>query len=150
MANTFTQAYAHIIFSTAGRKPLLKKEWRNEVFGYMANTITNHKQKSIIVNGVEDHVHMLIGFKADIALSNVVRDVKRSSSLFIKSKGYVPSGFGWQSGFGFVTHSHKSLDTVYEYIENQERHHARKSFEEEYLAFLKLYGIDYDMRNVFG
>lgn len=149
MANTFSQAYAHIIFSTKGRQPLLDKMWRADLFAYMAELVNDRNQKAIIINGVSDHVHMLIGFRPEVQLSALVRDVKRCSSVFVKQKKWVKGQFAWQSGYGLFTHSHAQLDLVYKYIQNQEQHHRTRTFEEEYVSFLNKYNIQYDMRYVF-
>ena len=149
MANTYTQIYIHIIFAVQGRQNLISKDWKEEVHKYIAGILRNKKQKLLAINSMPDHAHIFIGMKPDIALSDLVRDVKASSSLFINEKKWVRGKFHWQEGFGAFSHSHSQIDSVVNYIKNQEKHHSRKSFKEEYLRLLERFDVPFDTRYVF-
>ena len=149
MAGTYSQIYIQIVFAVHGRQNLLQKEWRQEVFKYMAGIINNKGQKPIIVNGVEDHVHVFVGLKPSMALSDLVRDVKNNSSNFINDHPWIKGRFSWQEGYGAFSYSHSQIGNVYDYILNQEGHHAKQSFKNEYLDFLKKFEIDHDVKYLF-
>lgn len=149
MANTYSQIYIQIIFAVQGRQNLLAKEWRQEVFKYMAGIIKNKGQKPIIINGVEDHVHVFLGLKPAMALSDLVRDIKNNSSNFINEHSWIKGKFNWQNGYGAFSYSHSQMDAVYNYIQNQEEHHKQLSFKDEYLDFLKKFEIEHDAKYLF-
>ena len=150
MANTYAQIYIHVIFAVSGRQSLLKKEFREELHKYITGIIRNKGHKLIAINSMTDHVHILIGLKPDTALSDLVRDVKANSSKFINEQRWVVGKFSWQEGFGAFSYSHSQLDTVIQDIQNQEKHHSKKSFREEYLEMLKKFQVEYDTRYVFN
>jgi len=149
MAGTFSQIYIQVVFAVQGRQNLLQKEWRVEVFKYMSGIIRGKNQKSIIVNGVGDHVHLLLGLKPIMRLSDLVRDIKNNSSNFINKNHLVRGRFSWQEAYGAFSYSHLQLDSVYQYILNQEEHHHKRTFKEEYLAMLKEFEIPYDDKYLF-
>jgi REP element-mobilizing transposase RayT len=149
MANTYTQIYIQVIFAVKGRQNLLRQENRDELHKYITGIVRNNKQKLIRINSVQDHVHILLGIKPDIALSDLVRDIKANSSRFIKEKRWVRGRFNWQEGFGAFSYSHSHLDRVIKYIDKQEEHHRRKTFKEEYLSLLEKFQVEYDQRFVF-
>lgn len=149
MANTFTQIYVHVIFAVKGRQNLLKKENKEEIQKYIAGIVRNNNQKLIRINSVSDHVHILIGLKPNIALSDLVRDVKANSSRFINEKRWIKGKFNWQEGFGAFSYSQSHVDRVIRSIDNQEEHHQKKSFREEYLSMLEKSMVEFDPRYVF-
>ena len=149
MAGTFTQIYIQVVFAVKGRANLLQKPWRDEVFKYMAGIIKNKDQKPIIVNGVSDHVHLFIGLKPSMALSDLIRDVKNNTSNFINEKKWVMGKFSWQAGYGAFSYAHSQIEAVYNYILNQEKHHQKRTFREEYIEFLKKFNISYQDRFLF-
>lgn len=149
MPGTFTQIYIHVIFAVKGRQNLLQKPWREEVFKYIAGIIKNKNQKPIIVNGVSDHVHLLLGLRPIMCLSDLIRDVKNNTTNFINEQKYIRSKFSWQEGYGAFSYSHSQLHNVYNYILNQEEHHRVKSFKEEYLNLLKEFEIEYEEKYLF-
>ena len=116
---------------------------------YIAGIIRNKKQKLIAINSMPDHVHIFIGMKPSIALSDLVRDIKNNSSAFINEKKWVRGKFNWQEGFGAFSYGHSQLDAVVKYIQDQEKHHAKKTFKEEYLEMLKKLAVEYDERYLF-
>jgi len=149
MANTYTQLFVHIIFSTKGREKVLSKHFRDEIFKYISGILKHKNQKPFAVNGTIDHIHILVGMEPNITVSDLVRDIKHSSTNFIKEKKFIKHKFNWQKGFGAFTYSKSQLDSVINYIINQEEHHKRQTFEEEYIKFLKLFEVEYDSKYVF-
>lgn len=149
MANTYSQLYVQIVFAVKGRQNLISKKWKDEIYKYITGIITNQKQKLIVINGMPDHIHILVGIKPDISLSNLIRDIKANSSKFINEKKWINGKFEWQTGFGAFSYSHSQLTNVIKYIENQEEHHKAKTFKEEYIAFLKLFDIDFKDEYIF-
>ncbi|MBK8619914.1 MAG: IS200/IS605 family transposase [Anaerolineales bacterium] len=149
MAGTYSQIYIQVVFAVKGRQNLLKKEWRDEVFKYMSGIIKNKGQKPIIVNGVEDHVHIFIGLKPSAALSDIIRDVKNNATNFINENKWVQGKFNWQEGYGAFSYSHSQVENVYHYILNQEQHHSKQTFQEEYIDLLKKFEIEHDIKYLF-
>jgi len=143
MAGTFSQIYIQYVFAVKGRSNLLHKEWRDEVFKYMAGIIKGKNQKPIIVNGVADHVHVFVGLKPSMNISDLVRDIKNNSTNFINEQKFTKGKFSWQEGYGVFSYSHSHMDKVYRYIGKQEEHHRRISFKEEYLDLLKKFEIEF-------
>jgi len=149
MANTYTQIYIHVVFAMEGRQSLIAPEHNDELQKYITGIVTAQKQKLIAINNMPDHVHMLIGLKPDAALSDLVRDVKANSTKLINDKHWVMGRFGWQEGFGAFSYARSQLDTVIHYIQNQQKHHAEKSFRDEYVELLEKFGVEYDQRYIF-
>jgi REP element-mobilizing transposase RayT len=146
---TYTQLYVQLIFATKFRESFLRKEQRTEIWQYMSGIINNKDHKSIIVNGMADHVHILIGLNPKMSISDLVRDIKRSSSRFINDQKWVPGNFRWQDGYGAFSYSRSQLSSVYDYIKNQENHHQKKSFREEYLNLLRENDVNFDRHFLF-
>ena len=149
MANTYTQIYIHAVFAVRERESLIKPEWKEELFKYIAGILNNQKTKLIAIGGVEDHIHILFGMNPMIALSDLVRDIKASSSKFINEGKFVRGKFYWQEGFGAFSYSRSQIDAVAKYILNQEQHHSSKSFKDEHIAMLDRFEVDYDDRYLF-
>ena len=149
MAGTFSQIHIQIVFSVKGRENLLQKPWREEVFKYISGIIKGKNQKPIIINGVSDHVHLFMGLRPSMSVSDLVRDVKNNSSNFINENKFVRGKFSWQEGYGAFTYGHSQMNQVYQYVLNQEEHHKKKSFREEYLDFLQKSGIEYNDKYLF-
>lgn len=149
MANTYTQLYTHIVFAVKGRQRLIPKQHKEALHQYITRILTNKKQTLIRINSMPDHIHILVGMTPDIALSSLVRDIKANSSKFINKKEWISGKFEWQTGFAAFSYSHSQLDAVVSYIENQEAHHSRLTFREEYLAFLKRFNVPYNPKYVF-
>ncbi len=149
MANTYSQIYIQIVFAVQGRQSLIQADHKEEIQKYIAGIIRKQNQKLIAINSMPDHFHALIGMKPSIALSDLVRDVKSDSSVFINGKKWVRGKFNWQEGFGAFSYGRSQLDSVVKYIENQEEHHSRRTFKDEYLSLLKRFKVDYDDRYLF-
>lgn len=149
MAGTFSQIYIQIVFAPKGRENLIGKNWKDELHKYISGIITNKGQKSIIVNGVSDHIHLFVGLKPSMAISDLVRDIKNNSSNFINEKKFVKGKFSWQEGYGAFSYAHSQIEQVYNYILNQEEHHHKKTFKEEYLDFMQKFEIEYNEKFLF-
>jgi len=149
MAGTYSQIYLQVVFAVKGRENLISQKWRDELYKYIAGIIKNKEQKSIIVNGMRDHIHLFIGLRPSMAISDLVRDIKNNSSNFVNEKRWVKGRFSWQEGYGVFSYSHSQIETVYNYILNQEEHHLKKTFREEYIDFLERFGIEYNEKYLF-
>ncbi len=149
MANTYTQIHIHIVFAVQGRQSLIAPEHNNELQRYISGIVTNNGQKLIVINNMPDHVHILIGQKPNIALSDLVRDIKASSSGFINEQQWMPGRFAWQEGFGAFSYGHSQIGTVVRYIENQQENHQKRTFAEEYQTLLERFHVPHDERYVF-
>ena len=148
--STYSNIYLQIVFAVNGRQNILAKQWRQNVFKYISGIITRKNQKSIIVNGVTDHVHCFVGLQPNMLISDLVRDVKNNTSNFINDSGYTRGKFNWQDGYGVFSYSHDQIDSVYQYISNQEEHHRKITFREEYLQLLEDFDIDYKPEYLFN
>ena len=147
---TYTQIYIHLIFAVKNRDCLLRKQNRDKLFRYVSGILGKQKCKSIIVNGYSDHIHILTGLNPNISISDLVREVKRSSSLHINSEKWFQSKFSWQDGYGAFSHSRSQIEKVFEYIKNQELHHGvKQTFKDEYLAILRKNEIEFENEYVF-
>ena len=149
MANTYTQIYIHVVFAVEGRQNLIQPERKEELHRYITGIVTRQSQKLIAINSMPDHIHILIGQKPNIAFSDLVGDIKTGSTNHINKSGWVLGRFSWQEGFGAFSYSHSQLTTVIRYIQNQEKHHARRTFREEYLALLERFQVPHDERYIF-
>ena len=149
MAGTFSQIYVHIVFTVKRREHLIPKANQEELFEYISGIIRNKGQKAIIVNGVANHIHAFIGLKPDTKISDLVRDIKNNSANFINQQKWLNRKFSWQTGYGAFSYGQSQIEVVYNYILNQENHHKKKSFREEYLEFLKKFEITFDPKYLF-
>lgn len=149
MPNTFTQIYIHIVFAVQNRKALINPEWENELYKYITGIVQNKGQKMLAINGMPDHIHMLIGMKPSCCLSDLVREVKKSSNSFIKEKRFTPFAFSWQEGFGGFSYGHSQLPAIIDYISKQKEHHKKRSFRDEYEGFLKKYNVEFQDEYLF-
>ncbi|KXK52405.1 MAG: transposase [Chlorobi bacterium OLB5] len=149
MPNTFTQIYIHIVFAVKNRNALINQTWEDKLYKYITGTVQKMGQKMLRINGMPEHIHFLIGMKPDIAISDLVREVKKSSSSYIKEEKLTKFNFNWQTGFGAFSVSHSQLDKVINYIINQKEHHRKRTFKEEYIELLKKYEIEYDEKYLF-
>jgi putative transposase len=146
----FTQMYVQIVFAVKYRQCFLRdKEYNDQIFKYISGTITNLKNKSIIVNGVEDHIHIFVGLHHTISISDLVGTIKKSSSSFINDKKWFYGEFSWQDGYGAFTYSRSQVERVFRYVKNQEEHHKKTAFKKEYISLLEKYGIEYDEKYLF-
>ena len=140
---TFSQIYIQVVFAVKGRNSLIRKDWEEELYKYITGIVSNKGQKMLAINGMPDHIHFLIGMKPSCCLSDLVREIKKSSNIFINEKGFSKYKFEWQNGYGAFSYSHTSLDNVIKYINNQKEHHRTKTFKEEYKDFLLEFRVEY-------
>ena len=145
----FTKMYVQLVFAVYKRENILYKSIRPRIFEYISGIIRDQKHKSIIVNGTSDHIHILYGLNPAVSVSDTVHDIKRGSSLFINNNKLVPGRFSWQEGYGGFTYSRSQIENVYRYIENQEVHHSKVKFREEYLELLEENEIDFNSAYLF-
>jgi len=150
MANTYTQIYIQIVFAVKGRQNLIAKENREELHKFITGIVTNRGQKLFAVFAMPDHVHILVSIGPTILISDLVRDIKAGSSKFINDKKWINGKFNWQEGYGAFSYSKSSVDSVVKYILNQEEHHKKKKFKDEYLDLLEKFEIEYDQKYLFN
>jgi REP element-mobilizing transposase RayT len=149
MADTFTQIYIQVVFAVKGREALIHSSWEEQLYKYITGIIQNKQQKMLAINGMPDHIHVLIGMKPTCCLSDLVREVKKSSNDFIQEKKLSKFKFNWQEGYGAFSYSHSQLDTVIAYIANQKQHHQKQSFKDEYIALLTKFNIGFKNEYLF-
>jgi len=142
-AGTFSQIYIQVVFAVKRRDALIKPDWEEELYKYITGIVQNKGQKMLAINGVSNHIHFFIGMKPSCRLSDLVREVKKSSNSFIKEKKFTNFKFEWQEGYGAFSYSHSALNNVIAYINNQKEHHRKKTFKEEYLEFLDKFKIEF-------
>ena len=149
MANTYSQIYLQIVFSVKGRQNLISKNWKEELYKYICGIVNGKEQKVYAIGGVADHIHILVSIKPTIALSDLVRDIKANSSKWINEKGFIKGKFQWQEGFGAFSYAHSQLDIIIAYINNQEQHHLKKTFRDEYTELLQKFNVQCDENYLF-
>jgi putative transposase len=149
MANTYTQIYIQIVFAVESRQNIIDPKHNDELQKYITGIVTAQKQKLIAINNMPDHVHILIGQRPNSALSELVGDIKSGSTNFISRNRWVRGRFSWQEGFGAFSYSHSQLGTVIRYIQNQQTHHRKRTFHDEYIQLLNKFDVPYDQRYIF-
>lgn len=143
MPGTFTQIYIQVIFAVKGRESFILQSWEEELYKYIAGIVRNKEQKLLAINGMPDHIHILIGMKPNCCLSDLVREIKKSSNDFINEKKFTRFKFYWQEGYGAFSYSHSALNNVIAYINNQKEHHKKHLFRDEYKEFLTKFQIEH-------
>jgi len=149
MANTYHQIYLQTVFAVKYRNAVIRKEWKSKLFGVIGNLINETGCKNIIVNGVEDHVHCFVGLKPVVSVSKMMQIIKAKSSKYINDHSLTTHRFEWQEGYGVFSYAQSQVDRVYKYIQNQETHHKKQTFRNEYLEFLKKFKVEYDEQYIF-
>lgn len=149
MANTYTQIYIQYVFAVQNRISLIADDWQTDLYKYMTGIIANQEHKLLSINGIPDHVHILVSMNPKQAPSDLMFHVKRSSSIWINDNKLCSGKFTWQEGFGAFSYGKSQIPTLAKYIENQKQHHKKKSFIEEYKGFLKAFGIEFDDRYIY-
>lgn len=149
MANTYTQIHIQFIFAVKYKNGVILSLWKDEVYKYIAGITKNNKHKMISINEMPDHIHMLVGFRPSQSISNFMQDVKGSSSKWINEKQFTKSKFEQQEGYGAFSYGKSQIKSVIKYIENQECHHKKKTFKEEYLEFLNKFEVEYDEKYIY-
>lgn len=146
--STYTQLIYQIVFSTKNRRPTLHKNNRDLLFKYISGLLENKKCHLYRINGIEDHIHIVTHIHPTISISSLVKDIKLATSSYIKEKKIFPNFDGWQEGYGAFTYSIKEKDRLIAYVINQEEHHSKKSFLDEYKALLSNHEIEFDEKHL--
>lgn len=149
MTSTYHQINIQAVFAVKYRKALILPEFRSQLFGYIGQTINELGHKTFIVNGVADHVHCFFGLDPKQSLSDMMREVKANASGWVNEQKFLDHEFKWQKGYGAFSYAKSQVSTVYRYVENQEAHHAKRSFRNEYLGFLRKFEIEHDEKYIF-
>ena len=147
--SNYSQIYIQTVFAVRNRECLISNEWDVQLYKYITGIVQKKGQKMLAINGVSDHIHFFIGMKPSCCLSDLVREVKKASTEFIRENQFIKSKFHWQEGFGAFSYSHSHIDRVVKYVLNQKAHHKKESFKDEYYRFLKDYKVEYDEKYLF-
>ena len=148
MANTFTQIHIQAIFAVKKRTGLIQRGWKDELYKYITGIIQMHHHKLLAINGMPDHIHICFGMRPDQAISYLMQDIKGHSSKWINENKFIRDRFEWQEGYGAFSYSRSQISSVIKYIEQQELHHNKTNFVEEYIQFLDLFEVEYDKRYI--
>ena len=149
MANTYTQIHIQFVFAVKYRNGLIHPSYKEELYKYISGIIKENNHKLLAINGMPDHIHIFIGMRPTQSISDLLQDIKGSSSKWINEKKFLKVKFEWQEGYGAFSYSKSHVNNVINYIQNQENHHKKESFIDEYLRFLELFEVDYDERYIF-
>lgn len=149
MPNTFTQLHVQLVFAVKNRLALIDASWKNELYKYVAGIVQHKKNKLLAINGMPDHIHVFLGLNPNLAISGLVKDIKVASNEWINSSNHTKTRFEWQDGFGAFSYSRSQVPVVCDYIENQEAHHRKRTFRQEYISFLKKFEVAYDDKYLF-
>jgi putative transposase len=149
MANTYTQIHLQVIFAVKKRTGLIQKEWKDELYKYITGIMQAQDHKLLAINGMPDHLHVFFGMRPIQSLSDLMQDIKQDSSKWINQKKFIKEKFEWQEGFGAFSYSKSQASRVIAYVQNQEVHHRKITFLDEYKKFLEKFGVDYDERYIF-
>ncbi len=149
MGNTYSQIYIQVVFSVKGRESLIQTDWEEPLYQYITGIVAHKNQKMLAINGIQDHIHFLIGMQPSCCLSDLVREIKKSSNQFIKDNRFCKFSFGWQEGFGAFSYGLSQRANVIQYIHNQKEHHQKTPFRDEYITLLKKFEISYKNEYLF-
>jgi REP element-mobilizing transposase RayT len=141
--------YIQTVFAVKYREAVIERIWKEELFGVIGNLINETECETILVNGVEDHVHCFFGLEPKVSVSDVMKNAKAKSSKWVNESGLLKHRFEWQKGFGAFSYSRSHIDKVFKYIKNQEAHHKKETFREEYIKMLKAFGVEYEEKYIF-
>ncbi len=147
---TYSQIHLQFVFAVKFRDALIQKDFKEELYKYITGIVQNNKHKLLSINGVEDHIHILVGFRTHQSVADLVNDIKSNSSKWINEKKFLPVRFEWQKGYGVFSYGKSQIENVINYIKNQEKHHHKKSFREEYLEFLQKFDVEYNEEYIFN
>lgn len=149
MANTYTQLHIQFVFAAKYRAALIQKSWKDELHKYITGIFQENGHKMLQINSMPDHTHIFIGLKPVQSISSLIQNVKTESSKWIKQKGFYTAPFAWQEGYGAFSYSKSHVSNVIRYIQNQETHHRKETFLDEYRKMLKAFEIEYDEQYIF-
>lgn len=143
MGDTYTQLYIQMVFAVKSRDNFIQYSWKDELYKYITSVVQNDKHKMLAINGMPDHIHIFVGLHPAIAISDLVKDIKRASNNWINDRGFIKGKFAWQEGYGAFSYGRSQLDHVCKYIFNQKMHHTKQSFKTEFISLLKLFKIEF-------
>ena len=149
MGSTYSQIYIQVVFAVKGRNSLIHSEWEERLYQYITGIVRSKAQKMLAINGMPNHIHFFIGMKPSCCLSDLVREIKKSSNEFVNDNKLSKFNFSWQEGYGAFSYGHSQIDKVAKYVLNQKVHHSKVTFKEEYIDFLKKFEIEYDEKYLF-
>lgn len=149
MSGTFSKIYIHVVFAVKNRHALIQSSWEEQLYKYITGIVQNKGQKMLAINGTSNHIHFLIGMKPSCCLSDLVREIKKSTNNFIKENKYTNCHFAWQEGFGSFSYGHSQISFISEYVLNQKEHHKNNTFREEYIKILNAFEVEYDQEYLF-
>jgi putative transposase len=149
MANTYTQIHIHSVFTVQHRDGIIHNKWKDDLYKYITGIIQARDHKLLAIGGMSDHIHILFGFRPRQSLSDLMQEIKRGSANWINENRFIRGKFYWQEGYGAFSYSRNDLPNVIRYIQNQKEHHKKITFMEEYVALLKEFEIEYDLRYIF-
>jgi REP element-mobilizing transposase RayT len=149
MPNTFSQVYLQFVFAVKHRQSLIPKEFKEELHKYITGLVQHRKAKMLAVHCMPDHMHLFVGFRPVISISEFVKEIKVESNQFINAKRCVRGKFSWQEGYGVFSYSHSHIGAVVDYVQNQEIHHRKITFQQEYIEFLKKFELNYEEKHLF-
>lgn len=149
MANTYHQMYIQTVFAVKYREAIIQSVWKKDLFSVIGNLINETGCKTLIVNGVEDHVHYFFGLKPSVSISDVMKNAKAKSSKWVNESSLLPHRFEWQEGYSAFSYSRSHIDDVHKYIQNQEAHHSKRTFKEEYVDMLAKFEVTFDEKYIF-
>jgi len=149
MSGTYSQIYIQTVFAVKGRESLISNSWEERLYRYITGIVQNNGQKMLAINGMPDHIHFFIGMKPSCCLSDLVREIKKSSNEFITENKFTKHKFSWQEGFGAFSYAHSQLDNVIQYIMNQKEHHKKLTFKDEYTSLLKKFNVEFEEKYLF-
>ena len=149
MPNTFSQIYLQFVFAVQHRQCVIPSAHKEEIHKYMTALVQNRKSKMLAINSMPDHIHIFVGFKPNVLISDFVKEIKVESNNFINNKDWIKGKFSWQEGYGVFSYSHSQIGSVIRYVQNQEKHHQKKTFRQEYLEFLEKFDLPFDEKYLF-
>lgn len=149
MPNTYTQIYIQFVFAVKWRESLIQSSWKDELSKYITGIVQHNKSKMLAINGMSDHIHIFIGYKPSISIPDLIKDIKVASSLWINERKFTAGKFNWQEGYGAFSYRLRDIDEICKYILNQELHHHKKTFREEYTELLKAFSVEYEDKYLF-
>lgn len=145
MANSYTQIYLQFVFAVKYRNAVIADNWEADLYKYITGIVQNNKHKLISINGMPDHIHVLVGFHTTQSIADLMRDIKANSSKWINENNFTKEKFEWQTGYGAFSYSKSHLQNVINYINNQKQHHQKQTFLKEYKTFLEKFEIEYSI-----
>lgn len=149
MPNTYTQLYIQFVFAVKYRESLIKREWKDDLYKYITGIVQNNKSKMLAIGGMSDHIHIFIGYKPTIAIPDLIKDIKVASGSWINDNNLTTGRFNWQEGYGAFSYRLCDIEEICNYIQNQQAHHQKISFREEYIMLLKDFNIEYEEKYLF-